>query len=532
MPVVLRPYQVTIHDKLRDAASRGMDPICVSACGSGKGTIISAIFEGASQRGNGIIFGVHGKSLVADVSMRVSRLGIPHGILMGGVHRERWHPAQVASVDTLYRMEHIPDAAILIVDEAHQATSPTWLKVIDRAKRARLAAGKGRLVVIGLTATPVGPNGRGLGRKSGGLFDEMVFGPSVIDLIRDGYLVRSRVLEPPPIEGAREIKLGKDDNLEAQAAVFDKVTLIGDELKHYRQYGPHSKSVWFCTNQKHATNVARQFTEAGTSIAYVDSNTPLGDEKNPQPGTRAAIWRDLAQPNGNLMGVANCGITLVGWDCPIVSYGGILRRSGSFGLWHQMLGRFSRTHSSKDFFFVADHAGNTQLHAPTGYFESPIEWSLDGKAVKEKKEGERRLITCRQSVMNCWCGRAGNHDGSGNHAPCYGTFFAGPRQCPWCGCPVPKKDVKIEVQRDKVLGERQRDIFGSDVAAQVAKIFRDSGPRVLDEKTRRHDLDYFLGEAARKGHNPSAARYRYIGRYNEPPPDDWMPPEWQAEHPE
>ena len=42
---------------------------------------------------------------------------------MGGERRERWHPVQVASIDTLHRMTHLPAADIIIVDEAHSCST-------------------------------------------------------------------------------------------------------------------------------------------------------------------------------------------------------------------------------------------------------------------------------------------------------------------------------------------------------------------------------------------------------------------------
>lgn len=531
MSAGFRGYQQHNFEELGQHTACGLDPLLVAGCGYGKGFIISRIVDSVlrsaqhSKTDVSIIFAVHGISLCIDMSGRIGKLGIPHGILVGGKRRERWHPVQVASIDTLARMEHPPKADLFIIDEAHLALSPIWRKTLDKFPNARR---------IGCTATPLRLDRKGLGKKTGGLFDVMVLGPSVLDLIKDGFLVRSRVLEPPPIEGSREVKLGPADNLGAQAAVFDKVKLIGDEIRHYKQYARGRKGVTFCTDQKHAFHVAEQFTQSGIPWVYVDANTPLGDEKFPKPGTRAHIYRDLDAANGNLMGISNVGITQIGWDHSIVSYLGVMRRTGSFALWHQMMGRGSRIHPEKNDFLIIDHAGNTQLHAPMGYFESPIEWSLDGEAVKSGDPVKNFTIqTCKQSVLDCSCGRTENHDPTGAHLACYATFRPGPVQCPFCGCPILKKERKIETV-DSALVELQRPMFQVPLARQVAALFQHeadvTAATVKRLAEKRKQLDYLLRQAERNGHKSGTARHRYAARFGEYPPRDWMPAEWRDSH--
>ena len=533
MLLSFRGEQQRVFGELSDRASEGLNPLLVAPCGFGKGLLISHIVHSALKRARhcgysvSIIFGVHGNSLVVDMSQRLTRAGIPHGVLMGGTKRQRWHPVQVVSLDTLARMHHPPSCDIFIIDEAHLALAPIWKKTIDRFPNAR---------IIGMTATPIRMDGKGLGRATGGFFDCMVHGPSTSQLIRDGYLVRSRVLEPPPVEGAQSVRIkGGSDNLGQQAAVFDKVKLIGDEIDHYKKHASGRKGVTFCADQKHAAHVAQSFTEAGIPWAYVDSSTPMGDESNPAPGTRAAIWRDLDAENGNLMGVSNVGITQIGWDHPIVSYLGIMRRTGSFGLWHQMLGRGSRIHPGKTDFLVIDHAGNTDLHAPQGYFESEIEWSLDGEAVKTAGKHEKSVRTCKQSFMNCDCGKpgvaepgAGEHGLDGTHWPCYGTFESGPEECPWCGCPVLRKSRKIETTVGD-LSERARPEFTvfphsgtipDSLAARIAGEFS-----LVHPPTDRHrrDFEFLLTKARREGKKAGWAQHVFAAKAGFPVPVEWIP---------
>lgn len=363
----LRPHQQRDLDALRTEVHAGRNPVLVAPCGYGKGTLISVIVHNATKLGHRVIFAVHGKSLVVDMSERVSRLGIKHGVLMGGERRERWHSVQVASIDTLYRMSHPPEAALIIIDEAHMALSPTWRKTLDRYPKARY---------IGATATPIRLDKKGLGKSTGGLFDSMVLGPSEEELIALGNLVGSRVLAPPPpadIGGVK--KTAGEFNSKQLAAVCDKTKLIGDIVTHWKRHG-NVKTAAFGVDQAHANHICQQFNEAGVQWAYVDAETSTEE--------RAKIWRDLDK--GSLMGVASVGCISVGWDHPVVSCLISARPTASLGLWKQMLGRGSRPHPGKTHFLVLDHSGNTHRHAPFGMFEDSVPWKLEGEAIHESAD--------------------------------------------------------------------------------------------------------------------------------------------------
>ncbi len=51
---------------------------------------------------------------------------------------------------------------------------------------------------LGVTATPLRADGKGLGAEYDGVFEEMIVGPSMADLIKMGFLTRYRVFAPHP----------------------------------------------------------------------------------------------------------------------------------------------------------------------------------------------------------------------------------------------------------------------------------------------------------------------------------------------
>ncbi len=481
--VTLRPYQERCLEEMREHIRHRRDVLLTAPCGSGKGTIITYMVERAVERGKHVIFVVHGKSLVVDMSQRVSKLGIPHGVLMGSHKRERWHPVQVASIDTLHRMEHPPHADLMIVDEAHMAASPTWRKALARYPQARM---------VGMTATPCRLDRKGLGRNTGGLFDALVMGPTENQLIRDRYLVGSRVLAPPPPKDLDAVKktAGEFDPKQ-QAAVCDKTKIIGDIVEHWVKHANGVKTAAFGIDQAHAKHIAESFSSAGYSWAYVDADTSLAD--------RARVWKDLDE--GDLRGVASVGITMIGWDHPVVSCLIAARKTASLGLWRQMLGRGSRPYPGKESFLVLDHVGNSYYHEPYGIFEDEVPWRLDGEAVAKQADKQERYITCKVPVMV---------DGVIKY-PCYGVFRPGPRECPYCGIPLARKIAKVVVE-DGELREVRR----------------------LDPNTVRNGNGYaphqqmaayknMLAVALKRGYKIGWAAHLFKERFGHWPPNEWLP---------
>lgn len=478
----LRPYQMDALEGLRQGLRTMQAGLLVAPCGSGKGSLIAYIVNAAVARGRSVIFTVHGKALVHDMSQRVSKLGIKHGVLLGGHRRERWHAVQVASIDTLHRMTYPPKADLLIIDEAHMCMSPTWRKTIEQYPNAK---------IIGCTATPIRLDKQGLGRQSGGLFDFMVLGPNEEDLIGMGFLVGSRVLAPPPPADLGNVgKVAGEFNAKQQASVCDKAKVIGDIVEHWRKHAEHraGATAAFGVDQAHANHIAEQFRVNGFEWAYVDAETPDSD--------RNRIWNDL--DNRRIRGVSSVGCISVGWDHPVVDCLIAARKTASMGLWRQMLGRGSRTHPGKDHFLVLDHVGNVHYHAPYGLFESPVEWQLDGEAVKKDTGKTLSVSTCKRPVLV---------DGV-MRLPCYATFKTGPTECPYCGIPLLKEARKIE----QVAGDLQ------EVVAPPAPVRREN------ERIVRAVYESLRKEQIEKSYKDKYARVRLKAQYGV-----WAPKSWDAE---
>jgi DNA repair protein RadD len=469
----LRPYQqhdlgwVRYHFRTHRAV------LLVQPTGAGKGTLASYIVNSVRASGRRVIFLVNRRNLVHDMSQRIDKLGIEHGVIMGDDPRRRPDlNVHVASIDTIQRREQRPQADLLIVDEAHFAVSPTWLKVLGFYQQSR---------ILGLTATPIRTDGRGLGE----IFDVMVKGPSVKSLIADGYLVPSVVFRPagaPSLDGVQ--KIGGDFNRKQLAEIASKPKQVGDLVTQWMRRASHRKTAAFCVDKNHAWNTAERFRCAGFDFAYVDDETSDSD--------RERIWYDF--DHGQLNGIASVGVISYGWDHPICSCIIGARATASMGLWRQMLGRASRPHPGKKDFYVLDHFDNTgRLDA---LFEDDVDWTLDGVAKKETgSEGSSvsSITTCRT---------------------CFATFRSGPVTCPYCLAPLPRPKQNFAVVNGELV----------EMAGPREPRSAKEWAAVATMEDRKTEYLKWVQTGRERNYKPTWAMVKYKALFGVWPPKAWTLP--------
>lgn len=433
---------------------------------------------------------------------RVTRLGIPHGVLMGSKKRERWHTVQIASSDTVHRMEFKPKADLIVIDECHLAMSPTFRGVLNEYPQAK---------IIGLTATPMLGTGKALGVQSGGIFESIVKGPSVNQLIREGSLVGSVVIAPPApadLAGLKKKNTGEFDSNEG-AAICDTAKVIGDIVDHWERYSRDRKTVAFGFNQKHAFDIAESFRAKGYNWAYVDAETPDGDIHT--PGTRKFIWHQY--DHGDLVGISSCQTISIGWDHSIAKTLLLCAKTASFPLYRQRLGRGSRPHSGFDHFRVHDHTANLWQFEDKGpYFESEVDWQLDGDPIK-LSEGDkaRRVYTCKTPVQIPEAGPLPGFNGPAEGKwmlPCLRPFSPGPKRCPYCGIPLERDTKEIEVE----AGELQEITPEMRAAAEE---------KMRAESKRKAEYLDLVRLAKQKNYKPGYAFIVFKAKFGHPPPKGW-----------
>ena len=376
----LRDYQEQCIAGLRAAfKNQHRRVLLVAPTGAGKTVMFSYLTRALTERGNRVLLLAHRDFLLDQIGGTLARFRIPHGFIAAKRRRELCHLTQVAGVHTLKsrvgKIAWQPDW--IICDEAHHATAGSWDVILGAYPSAR---------VVGVTATPQRLDGKGLGE----VFEEMVLGPRVQDLMDRGFLSRVQYYSPATVstEGLHT-RMGDFVHSEIEQAVNTR-GVTGHAVDWYRKACDGAPAIAFCASIAHSENVAEGFREAGYRWQALHSKASYADNQS-------AIQK-LA--SGELHGVSSCDIISEGFDVPVVTAAILLRPTKSLGLHLQQIGRVLRPAPGKERAIVIDHVGNV-AHCKAGVWslnhgraEDDREWSLDGAKKKEKSERVGRCEQC------------------------------------------------------------------------------------------------------------------------------------------
>ena len=413
----LRDYQTNAIHNLRQSFLDGYKKLLlVSPTGSGKTVIASSMLRQAQVCRTKTMFVAHRRELVMQCSKKLYEFGVEHGVIMANKSPNPFASVQVCSIQTFTARKDKfdfdkPEANLIILDEAHRSTSNSFQQLIKEYPEA---------TVIGLTATPIRSDGQGLGH----IYEKLIECASINDLIEQGYLVPSNIVAPtiPDLKGIKVVAGDYDKKVLDTRMNVPK--LIGDIVKHWREYAQYRPTVVFCTSIKHSKYVANIFNDNGIPAGHVDGEMPEVERER-----QLQYLKD-----GKIMVLSNCMVLTEGWDCPKVSCVIIARPTKSYGLYLQMVGRSLRPYPNKKDTLIIDHAGCVYEH---GFPEEVPEWKLTMSKVKTKSERiiqpiEKQPLTC----MKC-------------HTVYKPTKEH--RGCPNCSFIPTKKEVQLLIKEGRLI---------------------------------------------------------------------------------
>ena len=416
--ITLWDWQEAIVEQVRQSIRSGNRKILVVVpTGGGKTVIAAQIVKLAAAKFSRSMFLAHRRELIYQCADKLVKFGVDHGILMAGEYPYGAADCQVASIDTLRARcittdkMPLPNSDVVIVDEAHRSLAPTYIKLINHY---------GEDVVIGLTATPIRGDGKGLGH----VYDDMILGPSIGWMIRHDYLVMPRTYAPtiPDLTGVK-VKRGDYDERELQRAM-DRRSLVGDIVEHWHRLASDRPTIVFASGVKHSINLRDEFGKAGAKAAHVDGDTSLDDRKK--------IIADLH--SGEVQVVCNYAVLTEGFDEPKLSACVLARPTKNLGLYLQMAGRTLRPASDKEDSLIIDHSGNVYEH---GFVQDERQWVLEEGRALTKTNAERQRDFDEKKPITC--------------VKC-ATVYTRQLPCPNCGH-VPEKKGKYYESRSGDLME-------------------------------------------------------------------------------
>ena len=325
--------QALIDDVMSFWARGGRNCLGVLPTGGGKTFVFSRI---ASLVGMAVCAIAHRGELVTQISAALAREGVRHRIVgpaalarqctaahLDELKRDFVEPNArivVAGVDTLIKTSPseawLQQIGLWIQDEAHHVLQDNkWGKAAKLFPNAR---------GLGVTATPIRADGKGLGKHADGLFEEMFVGPTMRELIDQGYLTDYKIYAPPNDLDLSSVAIsaGGDFNHDQVAAARKKSRITGDVVQHYLRLARGKRGVTFDTDVESATKTAQAFRDAGVPAEVVHGGTPAA--------IRADVLRRFAR--GEILQLVNVDLFGEGFDLPAIEVVSFARPTMSFAL--------------------------------------------------------------------------------------------------------------------------------------------------------------------------------------------------------
>lgn len=358
----LRDYQLKAKQSVYSAFRNGVQNVMLQLpTGAGKTILFSSIIEDGYKLGRRILVLAHREELIQQAHDKLLKgYGIKAGIIKAGYDPDPLNPVQIASVQTLSNRKLYKPVDIVIVDEAHHSQAKnTYGKIKDMVLSMNPNA-----KFLGVTATPCRTNGSGFK----GVYDQLIQGISISDLIKQGHLTPPRYYVAPLHLDNIKMSAG-DYNLKELSVEYQKKVHAKDLVHNWKKLASGMKTIGFAVDIEHSKTIVSEFIKQGISAAHIDGTT------------KREIREDTLKKfrNGHIIVLYNVGVFDEGFDLPEIEAIQLARPTKSLIKYMQMIGRGLRPAEGKKNALVLDHGG---LVAEHDLVEIERNWTLDGVTKK------------------------------------------------------------------------------------------------------------------------------------------------------
>ncbi|KIS66081.1 double-stranded DNA-dependent ATPase [Mycosarcoma maydis] len=406
----LRPYQEECIQDCLSALDCGVTRIGVSSpTGSGKTTIFTHLIDRLPPRsdtgGQRVAIIVNSIELALQAANAVTSMFPEKSVEIeqGSKYRASgMADVTVATYQTLNRSQQRLDKfdpdefKAVVVDEAHHAAAPSYLKVLSHfdpliglgleQRQGQCSVPTASVPVIGFSATFSRHDGLALGK----VFDRIVFHKDFLEMIGEKWLCPIRFTS---IKADIDLASVKISNLNSDFATSSLAAVVNTEvvnkiiLKAWidRAHKHRRSTLIFAVNIEHVQELTNTFRSAGIDARYLHGGTPMPE--------RRQLLEDFR--NGVYPVLVNCAILTEGADVPAIDCVLLARPTRSRNLFSQMIGRGLRLSpkTGKKDCLVLDIVGNIEK----GVVCTPTLFGLDADDIIEDESAEGLLERSHQA---------------------------------------------------------------------------------------------------------------------------------------
>jgi superfamily II DNA or RNA helicase len=325
--------------------------------GGGKTVIFSEIANRFIQRyKQKVMILTHRLELCNQTSATLKKCNIKNKIINSTVkalNKKDQYNCYVAMVETLNnRIEagliSTDDIGLVIIDEAHHNS---FQKLIDKFGNAR---------IIGVTATPYSSDTSFPMRDT---YNELIIGESISSLIENGFLAS-------PITWRYDVELNTlktgsqgDFTISTSDELYSSPAMLELLLHAYEEHSKNKKVLIFNNGIFASKAVCQMFNDAGYPARHLDNETSATE--------RVEILQWLKKTKNAIL--TSVSILTTGFDEPSIQTVVLNRATTSLTLYHQMIGRGSRTLPKKKNFTIIDLGNNTDRF---GEWNATVDWQF------------------------------------------------------------------------------------------------------------------------------------------------------------
>ena len=345
--IVLRDYQNKIANDVWKSLLNGKKRVMVqSPCRSGKTEVMLSIIQYILNKSHGDVWVLSHKVLIkAEINTRISRYDMTHPNLFN---------------ETIFSVDKIPSEKpfAIFIDEAHHSRAKSYENLLEKYPEA---------YVFGFTATPERADGKGFSA----IFEEIVVGPSVSDLIEWDYLPNYKAFK---------------FNTASKTA-----DVMGNAAEWFLKYGNGEQALYYAHRDiEDLPIIKKHFEDAGITAQYL-----VGGEKEKQ----IEILNNFKKKKFKvLISIDTLGEGIDVPECSIVMMG---RKTTSSTVYVQQTMRcMSRDKNNPNKIAkIVDLVGNFDIH---GTIEQDRNWVLldDKESLTVPGKKKRRQLVRNKVTFN------------------------------------------------------------------------------------------------------------------------------------